>query len=141
MKKISDRTGNESGFTMIEMMVVLIIIAVLIAGGVTFYSGYVENSKITKAKSQITVMQGAMDTWYAEKAVYPETADLLVSAGIATGTKDPWGKEYSINLTGDKASYTIDSGYEKVHNVNTQIVRGAGTEGNSTAPLLVLKTT
>lgn len=140
MKKISDRTGNESGFTMIEMMVVLIIIAVLIAGGVTFYSGYVENSKITKAKSQITVMQGAMDTWYAEKAVYPETADLLVSAGIATGTKDPWGKVYTITLTGANA-YNIDSGYEKVHNVNTQVVRGAGTEGNSTAPVLVLKTT
>ena len=34
--------NNEKGFSMIEMMVVLIIIAVLLAGGIKFYLGYIE---------------------------------------------------------------------------------------------------
>ena len=50
------------GFTLMEMIVVLVIIGLLIAGGIGFYNGYIENSKITKAKSQISVMQGAMDS-------------------------------------------------------------------------------
>src|SRR5665647_2330712 len=70
-KVISRLLRNEKGFTMVEMMVVLIIIAVLIAGGIKFYLGYIENAKVTKAKAQISTMQAALDTYYAENGLYP----------------------------------------------------------------------
>ena len=59
--------NNEKGFSMIEMMVVLIIIAVIIAGGIKFYLGYIEKSRVTKAKAQIITMQAALDAYYAEE--------------------------------------------------------------------------
>jgi len=84
---------KEEGFTMVEMMVVLIIVAVLIAGGIRFYLGYIENSRVTKAKAQITTMQASLDSYYAENGSYPFGADLatltseMLNAGlVVTGT-------------------------------------------------------
>jgi general secretion pathway protein G len=95
--------NNEKGFSMIEMMVVLIIIAVLMAGGIKFYLGYIENSRVTKAKAQISTMQAALDAYYAEQSKYPADKAGLLNAGIAATdestdgstieAKDPWGKQ------------------------------------------------
>lgn len=74
---------KEKGFTMVEMMVVLIIVAVLIAGGIKFYLGYIENSRVTKAKAQISTMQAALDTYYAENGVYPLGAGATNEAKLA----------------------------------------------------------
>ncbi|MDD2554423.1 MAG: prepilin-type N-terminal cleavage/methylation domain-containing protein, partial [Desulfotomaculaceae bacterium] len=75
---------NEKGFTMVEMMVVMIIIAVLVAGGIKFYQVYIENAKVTKAKAQISTMQAALDTYYAENGAYP-FGDTLVSQMLNAG--------------------------------------------------------
>ena len=75
--------NNEKGFSMIEMMVVLIIIAVLMAGGIKFYLGYIENSRVTKAKAQISTMQAALDAYFAEQTKYPADNAGLLNAGIA----------------------------------------------------------
>ncbi len=94
--------GNDKGFTMIEMMVVLIIIAVLIGGGIRFYLGYVERAKVTKAKSEITAMQAALDSYYAEKGSYPAEDDTeLVKAGLATD-------RISVSNTDAPFQYTSD---------------------------------
>ncbi len=84
---------KEEGFTMVEMMVVLIIVAVLIAGGIRFYLGYIENSRVTKAKAQITTMQASLDSYYAENGAYPFgateailTSEMLNAGLVVTGT-------------------------------------------------------
>jgi general secretion pathway protein G len=107
---------NDKGFTMIEMMVVLIIIAVLIGVGIKFYLGYIEGSKVTKAKGQISTVQGALDAYYSEKASYPDPSkeDEMLNAGIkpkegsTDGTldsTDPWGINYVYSTTDKKAYY------------------------------------
>jgi len=122
---------NENGFTMIEMMVVLIIIAVLIGGGIKFYLGYIENSKVTKAKSNMTVMQGAMDSYYAENNAYPAVAD-LPKAGITT-SNDPWNKQYVWALTSD--TYVLRTGQGDINTTNYYVV-GKGSYGKSDPPSL-----
>src|SRR5450756_1141843 len=123
---------------MVEMMVVLIIIAVLIAGGMKFYLGYIENSKVTKAKAQLSTMQAALDTYYAENGDYPTdttldglkakmlNAGLMVTATPAAGAAgqdgtlnvaDPWGATslYLYHSTGG-TNYYVRSGRETVQN-------------------------
>jgi general secretion pathway protein G len=149
---------SEKGFTMVEMMVVLIIIAVLIAGGIKFYLGYIENSKVTKAKAQISTMQAALDTYYAENGVYPTDAaaeglkakmlnaglivtDLVPVDGTAgqDGTlnvTDPWGaaSNYLYHST-DGSSYYVRSGRDTVQNqLPITAVYGNGSAGVSNAP-------
>jgi len=149
---------SEKGFTMVEMMVVLIIIAVLIAGGVKFYLGYIENSKVTKAKAQISTMQAALDTYFAENGLYPTdttagglkakmlNAGLIVTDVVPTdGTAgqdgtlsvtDPWGaaSNYLYRSTAG-ASYYVRSGKDTVQNQPAgTAVFGNGITGSSNAP-------
>ncbi|AEG15540.1 hypothetical protein Desku_1982 [Desulfofundulus kuznetsovii DSM 6115] len=142
---------NEKGFTMIEMMVVLIIIAVLIGAGIKFYSGYIENAKITKAKAQISTMQSALDSWFAEKGSYPDTTNELKYAGVIPsdettsdtdigndsdvdlpGLLDPWGQNYDYRTDADGTKYCISTGYDKVK--GDKEVIGQGKDGNSDPP-------
>ncbi len=140
---------NEAGFTMVEMMVVLVIIAALIAGGIKFYLGYIENAKITKAKGQIAIMQAALDSYYAEKAAYPDTTNELKYAGVIqndqittdvdisnadtdlSGTSDPWGVDYDYKTDTSGTKYCVSTGYALVKG-NNQVV-GKGTDGTSNA--------
>ena len=145
---------NEKGFTMIEMMVVLIIIAVLIGGGIKFYLGYIENSKVTKAKANITVMQAALDAYYSENNKYPggtaatDLTTALLNAGVKAGTptsgtasplveKDPWGETYFYACDTTFKSCEVYTGYAKVQNPTapaTSYVVGRNANGSSTAP-------
>ncbi|MFX4261640.1 type II secretion system protein GspG [Pelotomaculum propionicicum] len=150
---------NEKGFTMVEMMVVMIIIAVLIAGGVKFYLGYIENSKVTKAKAQISTMQAALDTYYAENGAYPSdttldalkakmlNAGLIVTATPGSGTAgqdgtlnvaDPWGaSSFYIYKSTDGSKFYIRSGRDTVQNQPaTTAVFGSGSAGTSNAPVV-----
>jgi general secretion pathway protein G len=125
---------KEEGFTMVEMMVVLIIIAVLIGAGIRFYFGYIENSRVTKAKAQVGIMQAALDSYFAEKGVYSNGTDAatlreaLTNAGIkalttdaaATGVKtklnekDPWGVEYVYEYDATNKDCEVYTGYNKI---------------------------
>lgn len=133
--------NNEKGFSMIEMMVVLIIIAVLMAGGIKFYLGYIENSRVTKAKAQISTMQAALDAYFAEQTKYPEDNAGLLNAGIAATdestfeAKDPWGKNYKYNVSGDK--YVVYTGNDKVQGKDDTYVAGRGTSGESAPPEVI----
>lgn len=134
---------NQHGFTMVEMMVVLIIIAILIGGGVYFYRGYIENARVTKAKAQITTMQAALDAYYAENSEYPDTADELLNAGLVTSdsqapftldAKDPWGKEYEYDVAETDDKYVVYSGHDAVQKADDTYVVGRGENGTSTPP-------
>lgn len=142
--------NNEKGFSMIEMMVVLIIIAVLIAGGIKFYMGYIENSRVTKAKAQISTMQAALDAYYAEQKHYPVTQSDLLNAGInATDdvtieAKDPWAASYEYvvgdatgSATDSHDAYVVRTGYAKVQNIDPMYVVGEGAKGGEVLMLNV----
>jgi general secretion pathway protein G len=123
---------NENGFTLMEMIVVLVIIGLLVAGGIGFYDGFIENSKVTKAKSQISIMQGAMDSWYAEHGAYPQTVQEEILAGIDREAKDAWGKVYMIDVQSENGTnnvYVIKTGHTQVH--GDKVVAGRGKNGRS----------
>jgi general secretion pathway protein G len=143
--------NNEKGFSMIEMMVVLIIIAVLIAGGIKFYLGYIENSRVTKAKAQISTMQAALDAYYAEQSKYPADKAGLLNAGIAATdestdgitieAKDPWAENYKENykydVSDDNTKYVVYTGKNDVQGQSDTYVAGRGTSGESDPPEVI----
>jgi general secretion pathway protein G len=78
------------GFTLVELMVVLTIIALLLSIVVPNYIGKVHRAEEAVLKENLTVMRDALDKHYADAGKYPGTLDELVSKRyLRSIPKDP----------------------------------------------------
>ena len=66
------------GFTLIELMVVMAVIALLLALAAPRYFQNVERSKQAVLREDLTVMREAIDKYYADTGRYPPALDDLV---------------------------------------------------------------
>lgn len=66
------------GFTLIEILVVLAIIATLLSLVTPRYFHVMDRSKETTLKHDLSQMREAIDKYYGDKNAYPETLDDLV---------------------------------------------------------------
>ena len=67
------------GFTLIELIVVMLIISLLASLAVPRYFGSVEKSKSAVLKEDLSLMREALDKYYGDNDKYPGTLDELVS--------------------------------------------------------------
>lgn len=91
-------------FTLVEMLLVLVILAVLAAIVIPKMAGRGQQAKETAAKSDIAGMETALNMFEVDTGSYPARLDALVSQpNNLTGWKgpylkqikpDPWGNEY-----------------------------------------------
>jgi general secretion pathway protein G len=70
-----------SGFTMIELLVVLALIVILSTMGVAQYRSSVVHAKESVLREDLFRMRDAIDQYYADKGQWPSTLDALVSDG------------------------------------------------------------
>jgi general secretion pathway protein G len=75
------RFRSASGFTIIELMVVMALIVTLSTIAVVQYRHSVVYSKEAALKEDLFRMKEAIDQYYADKNQYPATLEDLVSAG------------------------------------------------------------
>ena len=68
------------GFTLIELVVVMAILALLISIAVPRYFGNLEKSKETALRQTLVVTRDAIDKFYADTGKYPDDLAMLVSA-------------------------------------------------------------
>ncbi|MGM0565031.1 MAG: type II secretion system major pseudopilin GspG [Pseudomonadota bacterium] len=121
----SHRLGNrQSGFTLIEIMVVVVIIGILAATVVPKLFGNVSEAQRTKAKSDIEAIGTALNLYKLENFDYP-TTDQGLKALVSKPTsgpeprnwkpkldkvpKDPWGREYQYLSPGEHGDYDLYS--------------------------------
>src|SRR5688572_13660831 len=67
------------GFTLVELMVVLTVIALLLSIVVPDYVGRARRAEEAVLKENLTVMRDALDKHYADAGRYPGTLEELVS--------------------------------------------------------------
>jgi general secretion pathway protein G len=99
---------SESGFTLIELIVVLVILGFLAAIVVPNITSHLKESKKVIAKEQITELDGALQLFALDLGRFPTTSEglqaLLTNPGGLESWKgpylkkelplDPWGKPY-----------------------------------------------
>jgi general secretion pathway protein G len=115
---------TQSGFTLIEVMVVVVILGILAAIVVPRVMDRPDAARITKAKADIRAMETALNLYKLDNFVYPNTdqgLQALVSKPSGTPeprnwkqymdrlSKDPWGNEYQYLAPGIKGTVDIFS--------------------------------
>jgi general secretion pathway protein G len=112
---------TQDGFTLLELLVVIVIIGLLAAYVGPKYFSQLGKSEVTVAKSQIEAFEKALDTFRLDVGRYPSTEEGLTALLNAPTTaikwngpylkkeipKDPWGNAYIYRAPGAKAEYEI----------------------------------
>lgn len=103
---------NAEGFTLIELMVVMVIIALLAALVMPKLFGSVDKASQQSAQTQIEMLGQALDLYRLENRKYPTTEEGLEAIKNylkKNVPKDPWGSEYVYTAPGDHGDYDLIS--------------------------------
>ena len=120
MKKYLNRIRKlgSKGFTLIELMVVMVIIGLLAATVVPKFFGQVDKAMQQDAQAQIELLGQALDLYRLEKHKYPTSDEGLQAIKPylkKTLPKDPWGNDFIYESPGkegrgyDLISYGADN--------------------------------
>ena len=118
MRKLSHR----SAFTLIELLLVLVILAVLAAIVVPKFTSRSEQARNTSAKTSISLIDGAFDQFEVDNGRYPSTDEGLGALINNPGNmenwhgpylkggvpKDPWNNEFVYRFPGQKNGAGFD---------------------------------
>jgi general secretion pathway protein G len=114
------KKATESGFTLIELMVVMLIIGVLMAIAVPNYIAAVKAAKESVLKEDLHIMRNAIDSYTMDKQKAPQSLQDLVDNGYLksipsdpmTRATDSWVVDQSDALHSIDQS---DPGIDDVH--------------------------
>ncbi|HKJ18040.1 MAG TPA: type II secretion system major pseudopilin GspG [Xanthomonadales bacterium] len=111
---------SEGGFTLVELLLVLVILALI--GGLVLPGiiGKAEGAKVKAAASQVDRISMGVESYYLDTGSIPESLDQLVDEpGDADGwngpyikrslLNDPWGREYEYRFPGEYGEFDIVS--------------------------------
>jgi general secretion pathway protein G len=91
---MSKRRKGRAGFTMVEMMTVILLIFVL-AAMVVGISGYVTRKGAeAQARAELQQLRNALEEYRIETGSYPGDLDGLGDYGEGITSQDPWGAAY-----------------------------------------------
>jgi general secretion pathway protein G len=107
--KINPSTPNirrRVGFTLLEMVIVLGIIAMIMGGAIFAMRGISSQAKPTQAKADINAFLSALSMYKLNKGRYPTTQEglkrLVETKAMSSINKDPWGQDYIYRFPGKK---------------------------------------
>ncbi|MEZ6196687.1 MAG: prepilin-type N-terminal cleavage/methylation domain-containing protein [Planctomycetota bacterium] len=127
---------REEGFTLLELMIVVTIIAIIMSMGVPMYMRTVSKAKEISVADELKKIADAIDLYIVENNEPPAS---LADVGM-DGMTDPWGNPYEyLPLTGSHAPGNSKGKARKDHNlvpINTDYdLYSRGPDGKTASPL------
>jgi len=110
----------DAGFTLIEILLVVVIIGILAAVAVPRLGGRVAQAQVSAAKASIGAIGTAIDLYETDNGKLPESLQNLITKGSeanwngpylkkAETLKDPWGQEFKYTKQ-NNGIYVVVSG-------------------------------
>ena len=118
-----DKFPRRDFFTLIEVVVVIVILVMLASIAAPLYFRHIKTAKISTAKTQIKLLEQALNDYKLDVGSYPSSADGLQALleNVAQHEKwdgpyikpnvpkDPWGNEYVYVYPADDNDFHISS--------------------------------
>jgi general secretion pathway protein G len=115
------RLPATAGFTLLELLVVMVIIGLLVGYVGPRVFAQIGKSEVKTAKAQIDGLQKALDTYRIDAGRYPTTAQGLVALNRKPADEprwagpyltkavplDPWGHPYQYRMPGQHGDYDL----------------------------------
>ncbi len=116
--------SGSPGFTLIEMLVVLVIIGLIMGLVGPRVLNYLSEARVKAAKLQIEAFSSSLDLFYLDTGRYPTTSEGLAALAKRPGNMqgwngpylktgavplDPWSHDYVYRSPADRAPYSITS--------------------------------
>lgn len=99
---------KKSGFTLIELMIVILIIGVLIAIAIPNFIAATDKAKIASLKSNMRTLKLAVETYAVDQLSYPDSYFSLKSEAITNGYWKDLKNPFSVAIdTGLDIDYTL----------------------------------
>ncbi|MGC9292384.1 MAG: type II secretion system protein [Acidobacteriaceae bacterium] len=126
------KMDHASGFTLVELMVVMLIIAILLAVAIPSYISAIKSAREAALRQDLHTMRDAIEQYTEDKQAAPQSLDDLVQAGYLrslpvdpmTHRSDTW-----VTVTSDSLSSIDQSepGISDVHSGSDQ----TGSDGTA----------
>ncbi len=104
--------SNSKGFTILEIIAVIVIIGLLWALVATNFIGKVDKARQVDAQVQIGMLGQALDLYRLETGKYPSNEEGLITIQSYLKRelpKDPWGNDFRYKYPGDHGDYDLVS--------------------------------
>ncbi len=106
----ANRKSRNSGFTLLELIVVIVILGILMTTVSVGYMKWVDHARVAKVQSDYEMVKTAVKTYRTVKGAYPRSIEDLLQEGhleVEEGQKfvDPWGREYDVQIREGKLTF------------------------------------
>jgi prepilin-type N-terminal cleavage/methylation domain-containing protein len=79
--------NKQSGFTIVELLIVIVVIGILAALVVTTFNGIQQKGRDTERETDIKAIHGQLEAYYAQNNTYPLLADVNDTTWRGTNMK------------------------------------------------------
>jgi type II secretion system protein G len=70
---------KEQGFTIVELLIVIVVIGILAALVITTFTGIQQRARDTERTTDINAIRGHLEAYYADNGFYPQNSDLTTA--------------------------------------------------------------
>lgn len=107
-------TARAAGFTIVELLIVIVVIGILAGLVITTYNGVQQRARDATRKTAINAIDGQLETFYAQNGYYPLLSNMNTASWLstnmhglpATSLKDPKGSTAALATTPAASVYS-----------------------------------
>jgi len=100
---------RQAGFTLIELMITMVVLAILAAIAIPSYTDYIRRGKIPEATSNLQAMKTKMEQYFQDNRIYPNApANPCTTGAVGAGQiQIPQLQYFTMGCTTTNTTYTV----------------------------------
>jgi prepilin-type N-terminal cleavage/methylation domain-containing protein len=87
MISLKKRNLNSKGFTIVELLIVIVVIGILALLVITTYSGIQAKARNSKRQTDIQSLQTQLEAFFSQNGYYPSLADVNSASWLSSNMK------------------------------------------------------